>query len=188
MSKGSIYDCLRDAHRPPRTDLLLIALAPPNPPPRRFFYYSQFVTPDSLYIETMSVIFHNLIRGVKGERPQSITAHLENNKRLYLKCFQERGFWLQDAVETPLNGAAVRAAIQAGFPRIQGIIKQYAIRRCVLISKEVFCLAGPLTGLGVTVLNTSALPFPGSGHQTGFRSQFGHLLIQNGYKLGEQCH
>ncbi len=191
MINQNKYDQLRDKYRPEKIELLLLAEAPPNPPPCRFFYCEKFVRPDSLYKETMSVIFY-LIQGHSGARPSYITACIEQHKEIYLKCFQMNGIWLLDAVPDPLGGRNPRQAIQANIGRILGIIKNITQKqktlKCVLIKNIVYqMLAQPLQTSGVNVLNKQALPFPSNGQQARFRKEFGELLINNGYMLPMQC-
>lgn len=177
------YEELREKYRPPKVNLLLIAEAPPSANSPRFFYNNEFIHPDSLYLEIMSVLFFGLYQGENGERDKNTTLKLKNNKELYLKNFQEKGFWLQDAMPISIEGKNFDKAWKDNFGKLVKLFEKYNIKNCILIKENVYTLRGNLEKVGIRVLNTQGLPFPGSSHQPIFRKEFGKILMQNGYNL-----
>ena len=131
----------------------------------------------------MSVLFHNLVRGVIKERSKRISQDIRDNKEQYLRMFKERGYWLQDAVPSPIQKTeSPYKAITKHIGRMHEIIQDYHIESCVLIKKSVYKSLGISLGdLGVNVLNSNSLVFPSHGWQAIFRKDFGQLLITNGY-------
>ena len=61
-------------------EFLLIVEAPPSEYPRRFFYDIDNDKYDSLYLETKSIIFYKLTRGVEGERCKNTTLEPRRKK------------------------------------------------------------------------------------------------------------
>ncbi len=185
------YERLRKKYRPDKVKLLLIAEAPPLSDSPRFFYDINTKDNDNLYLETMSVLFCGLTRGVRGERSVDFKKELRQNKAAYLQKFKDCGFWLQDAVPVPIGVKPKKDTerlIRNYIDRMIQIIKSYHIDKCILIKDTVYdSLSSPLEAVGVKILNHKALKFPASRWQTTFRKEFGELLQRNGYVLPLDC-
>ena len=136
------YERLREEFRPERVNLLLISEAPPR---GRFLYNVGTSKSDNLYLEIMSVIFCGLTQGVRGERTRPCTTKLRQYKACYLKRFQENGFWLQDAVPCPIDGQDPSEAIKDNMGRVEKLIRDNGIKKCILIADSVFQINDSLT-------------------------------------------
>ena len=176
------YERLREKYRPKIIELLLISEAPPSGYPRRFFYDVNTNKYDTLYLEIMSVIILRLTQGVSGERTRQQTKRLRQEKEENLRIFQGQGFWLQDVVPCPLDGKDVHKSISDNSRRIEGLINNYSVKKCILITGSVFQIKDSLIeNTCIKVLNQAPLPFAGQGHQAEFRREFGKILLQNGF-------
>jgi hypothetical protein len=190
MKEGRMnyYDQLREHYRPDKISVLFIAESPPAQR-GRFFYNPTVSEDDWLYLEIMSVLFHNLVLGVKRERSASLKNRLRRDKGKYLDCFKREGFWLQDAVPLPLTvnmdkGRAIRAYTR----RTTGIVMEYRPEWCVLISRAVHDnLMDELKSVGARIMNPGYIPFPAYNHGCAFRKILGDLLLRNGVLPLEPC-
>ncbi|MHC1709607.1 MAG: hypothetical protein AB9819_04295 [Methanomassiliicoccales archaeon] len=145
----------------------------------RFFYYTDVGDHDSLFIETMDVIFGDqypdLFRGEKRK-----TNDIRVRKKEFLELFAQEGFYLIDAVDKPITrGEDDFKVVATGVPelaeRINGLVSVGT--RIVLIKASVYAIKGDLESRGVRgIINEEMIPFPGSGQQKEFRKRFRHLL------------
>lgn len=72
----------RRRYQPDQIKCLLIAEAPPKESSGRFFYYENISDGDSLFLETMKVLYPNYYAQFKN------TKSVRNNKSLFLKKFK----------------------------------------------------------------------------------------------------
>lgn len=175
----------RESYRPSDIRWLLVAEAPPCDE-SRFFYFADVSDHDSLYIETMDVIFGDrypdLFRGEKRK-----TSDIRVRKKEFLEQFTREGFYLIDAVDRPITkGEDNLKVVAAGVPelakKIDGLVSSRT--RIVLIKASVYSIKGHLESRGVRgIINDEMVPFPGSGQQNKFRERFHHLLLKYGYKF-----
>jgi len=175
----------RESYRPSDIRWLLVAEAPPSDE-SRFFYYTDVSDHDSLFIETMDVIFGDrypdLFRGEKRK-----TSEIRVRKQEFLELFSREGFYLIDAVDRPITGEQDNfKMVAAGVPelteRINGLVSVGT--RIVLIKSSVYAIKGDQESRGVRgIINEEMIPFPGSGQQKEFRKRFRHLLLKYGYKF-----
>lgn len=175
----------RDSYKPDVIKWLLVAEAPPCDE-SRFFYFLDIPDHDSLFIETMGVIFGDrypdLFRGEKRK-----TGEIRVRKQEFLELFSREGFHLIDAVDRPINkGEDNFKVVVDGVPelaeRIKGLVSVGT--RIVLIKASVYAIKGDLESRGVRgIINEEMIPFPGSGQQKEFRKRFRHLLLKYGYKF-----
>ena len=156
MNERSWYESLRAEYRPGRVRVLLVAESPPSPAAgtRRFFYNETLTGHD------------NLFRSVALAAYGLTAADLRAVAKVWvLRRLQADGFFLIDAVETPVNHMSSgdkRRAIRSGIPRL--------LHRCVeleptvgvfVISTPVHeAVAGSMSSAGITVLNPIPAPFP----------------------------
>jgi hypothetical protein len=176
------YSALRTEYRPDKVKLLFIAESPPE---GKFFYDVGTVRQDWLYLETMGVLFHNLVTGLYGEGSTHSRSILRVNKGEYLRAFKNAGFWLQDAVPTPFaKGMTDREkakAIRTCAPEVVEIVNNCRPDGCVLISRRVYDnLADELRRVRAPVLNQGFIPFPAYGHNREFRQELGAMLLKHG--------
>jgi hypothetical protein len=161
------FERARQQYRPDRIKYLFIAEAPPKAASGRFFYFPQVSTGDSLFLETMKALY-----------PQECTcaAEIRSRKGELLHKFMSDGFFLLDAVDTPLTvqGSAakvreIRAHVPALVPRVHACLSPRT--GVILISATVFegC-ADELRRAGIPLLNDEPIPFPGSGQQIRFHN------------------
>lgn len=164
------YRAAREKYKPDKIKLLFIAEAPPKADTGRFFYYEDVQRGDSLFLELMKVLYPD---------EYTIAREVRNRKRYFLEKFRNEGFYLLDSVENPMeNGDKVRQ-IKAGLPVLIGKLKNFADTETpiILIAATVYkACAEVLKAEGYNVLNERAVPFPGSGQQTRFRQEIGHLI------------
>jgi hypothetical protein len=162
-SIGDEIHRLREMYRPAKIDLLFVAESPPYTKGKtlRFFYKPDEERWDHLYKSLMTAVFSEF-EFARGE------------KDIWLRRFMQRGCFLTDATDEPINhikGAARRRALDSAIPdALRRIGKLVSTRTpIVLIKKSVFqALNAPLRGAGHSVIHESFLPFPSHGHQARF--------------------
>jgi hypothetical protein len=148
------YEQLRARYRPENLRYLLVAESPPDPGEgERRFFYSPALTADNLY--------RSVAEAVYGE-DRNVDLR---NKPAVLDRLRQDGFWLIDAVETPVNKlrSSDRArAIKKGAPGLVARCVALAPKRGVIIchSKVYAATAQDIRDAGVRVLHDEALPFP----------------------------
>jgi hypothetical protein len=164
------YEELRDRYRPARLRYLLIGESPPDPGEgARRFFYSPPLSIDNLYRAVAESVY-----GTESDVDL-------RDKPSVLRRLQEDGFWLIDAVDSPVNkleGPARRKAVKAAVPRL--------VERCLELAPEcgvivchgkVFALAAPaLREAGVTLLHDEPLPFPLGNWRARFVAGFREAL------------
>lgn len=178
-------------YKPEVIKCLFIAEAPPTDRDR-FFYFENVREQDSLYLELMKVLFpsnessnESLIEFEKlfGSITKDVSS-LRANKEVYLKKFQEKGFYLIDAVDYPLPYGISRTKDKINFLEKQktAFIKKvegFVTRKTpiVLISVPVYqAISGILLFNDYNVFNTEAIEFPGTGQQTNFKRKMNLLM------------
>jgi hypothetical protein len=170
------FDEARERYRPGRIRYLLVAESPPRVASGRFFYFEGVHDADSLFWETMKVLY-------PADCLQSRPAR--HRKREFLDRFKTDGFYLLDAVTEPIEKPATqfkRARIRESLPRLCD-----DLRRCcnsdtkiILISSPVYAeCADSLRAEGFNVINETMIDFPGSGCQRKFRDKLAALLRNN---------
>ncbi|MBI1886399.1 MAG: hypothetical protein HYS09_08845 [Chloroflexi bacterium] len=166
----------REKYKPNPIRCFLIAEAPPTDD--RYFYFENVPTADWLFRGVMKVLFPlEFARYVR--RPEQ--------KRNLLGRLQEKGFWLLDAVEEPLDGAPkggprrVRYVLENSnlLRRLEDLVAGgYMSQRTpiVLIKATVYdAFYLPLGREGYQVMDRK-IPFPSSGQQICFEKLFGEAI------------
>ena len=90
------YEKARSNYLPKgKINFLFIAESPPKKESKRFFYFENINDKDWLFVETMKVLYEDDFGSVK---------ELRERKREFLRKFQEKGFYLIDAVDFSISG------------------------------------------------------------------------------------
>ena len=143
--------------RPDEVDLLLVAEAPPVALDR-YFYFSEVREHDSL--------FRYVARSLLGREPT------RGRKEELLGELRDRGVFLIDLKETPVDGSPLEAYVPALVTRC----RELSPRRIVLIKATVYDAAYvPLKAAGLPVSEVR-VPFPGSGRQRQFVDAFARAV------------
>jgi hypothetical protein len=149
------YELLREAYRPATLRFLLLAESPPDPgsADRRYFYSPTLSQHDNLY------------RGV-SEAAYGLEATFDLARKTdVLERLKDDGYWLIDAVESPINKSsssarrtAIRSAAPALVERCRRLDPAIGIIIChTVVYKEA---AHKLHAAGLKVLHDRPLPFP----------------------------
>jgi hypothetical protein len=140
-------------YRPQEIALLLVAEAPPNSLDR-YFYFPDVREHDNL--------FRYVCRVVLGREPS------RGGKRELLEELRDRGIFLIDLKETPVDGTPLSTYVPALVERCRELVP----RRIVLIKVTVYDAAyHQLHAAGMPVSGVR-IPFPGSGRQREFLEAF----------------
>jgi hypothetical protein len=149
------YEELRSAHRPEVLRFLLVAESPPDPgsSDRRFFYSPTLAAHDNLY--------RGVAEAVYGDEP----AFDVRRKAAVLERLRADGYWLIDAVPTPINrrsNAARRKAIRTAATGLVERCRELAPKGGIIICHTVVYgeTAAALRGAGVNLLHDEPIPFP----------------------------
>jgi hypothetical protein len=173
------FESARKKYRPKKLRYLLIAEAPPSG--GRFFYFDDVPTGDSLFLETMKVLYPADCSDIKSVRMR---------KAQFLRRFQEDGFFLIDALDEPTPNRAtprqkqrqILAALPALLKKVEELLDENV--KIILISANVFAVcAAALRKKGFSVLNDEQIEFPASGHQREYRQKLDPLLVKRGWRI-----
>jgi hypothetical protein len=146
-------------YKPDVVDLLLVAEAPPSSP-ERYFYFADVREHDSL--------FRYVCRVLLGREPS------RDGKHKLLEELRDRGVFLIDLKETPVDGTSLTSCVPALIERC----RELAPRRIVLIKAPVYDAAfGRLKAAGLPVCG-ERVPFPGSGRQREFVTAFSRAIAR----------
>ncbi|TCK85553.1 hypothetical protein [Albibacterium bauzanense] len=170
------FEIARIKYKPDIIKVLLIAEAPPKSDSDRFFYFENVPEQDSLFLETMKVLY-------PIEISQLTTKEIRSNKRKFLLNFKQSGFYLIDSLERPFDvkyssNQKVRL-IERDQPnllsKINSIIDENT--KVILISATVFKADFQyLKQNNINVINKELIDFPGSGNQIKFREKMNIIL------------
>ena len=159
------YARARNRFKPRHITTLLIAEGPPNNLDR-YFYFEDVKTHDSLFLETMGVLY-----------PEQKKRYLARGRDAMLKeelleTFMEDGYWLLDVAEIPCS--LLDGDLENRIPSLLERLAEVIDKRTpvILIKANVYdiCYA-PLLSSGYNVIN-ERIAFPGSGEQGVFRIKF----------------
>lgn len=178
MSKNAFQQA-REKYRPKDIKVLFITEAPPAEVRERYFYYEHVRRGDSLFMETIKVLFAEEV-----EAFETVKA-IRKEKTYFLERLQEEGYYMIGAVDTPLPGrtAAARTKLyQENLPLLMKEILRVARPNTpiVLISAVVFrAIGASLRASGFQVIHDDIIEFPNSGQQVNFRRKLKPLLREN---------
>lgn len=164
----------RKRFKPQKIKYLLIAEAPPEALDR-FFYYESVEKHDDLFLGIMGVLYpDSKLTYIETGRPQ-------DQKTGMLKRFMNDGFYLLDLSEVPLsNRVSLSSCVDSLMERVIKVVDSDT--KIILIKTNVFDLIYDTlrSQLRNRVMNLR-IPFPGSGQQKKFVSQFREALSNAGY-------
>ncbi len=171
------YKDAAEKYTPDKIKVLFVAESPPCPEKNEkpaYFYFEDGELGD-LFQSIMKVLF-----------PEDFIMF----KKKLLELFKEKGCFLIDAVEYPINQLG---RDKERNPRIKeeclnlkwsdklrNTVKVNKETKIILIKKNIHqLLAGKLKNEGFNVLNTKHLSFPSRGHQQKFQDELNKLLKDN---------
>ncbi|MDN5204633.1 hypothetical protein QQ008_24795 [Fulvivirgaceae bacterium BMA10] len=163
---SNLVEEAREIYRPEQVRMLFIAEAPPANSDR-FFYFPDVRTGDSLFL--------HVIRAVFPELNEVETKQIRAMKEELLHRFREAGCFLEDSSLKSIakevgHGEKIRLLRIEQEALHQRIQRYKSTSKIVLVGATVFkANCEFLTGLGYSILNKSAIPFPGSGQQNRFK-------------------
>lgn len=170
------FDRTREKYKPTTIKYLLVAETPPKQDSNRFFYFEHVPKQDSLFLETMKLLYPEQTSGVK-------TKDIRRNKETFLRRFQSDGFFLIDSLDEPFeNRYSTNQKIRllkAGQNQLLNKILSLKSdeTKVILIASPVFHANYQyLLDNGIQVLNIESIDFPGSGGQKKFREKMGNIL------------
>ncbi|MFH1327240.1 MAG: hypothetical protein ABIH76_00065 [Candidatus Bathyarchaeota archaeon] len=164
----------RNKYKPKKIKYLLVAEAPPKIESNRFFYFENIRRGDSLFLETMKVVYPKQFIDVK---------YVRDKKTTFLEQFKRDGFYLIDSVDHPINGTSSqkKKEIQKNLPQLSEKIVKLANEetKVILISATVYEVCYDyLKKKGINVSNIEMIDFPGSGGQKKYREKIEKILAQ----------
>lgn len=173
------YEKTRQSYRPERIKVLLIAESPPpaaEVQSSRQFYRSERVRTDDR-------LFTNTIRALYPEVADAKEPELEEQKEMWLRRFQQDGYYmieaLEDSQEHEVSKRQRQDRIRTHLPRLIERVRELAgpDTKIILIKSNVFDVAAePLRKAGFTVLNTENVDFPGRFNQRAYREKLAKLI------------
>lgn len=176
----SPFQKAREKYRPEKIKVLMITEAPPAEHQNRFFYYEHVRRGDSLFLETIKVLFPEEVEAFETVK------QIRAEKSYFLERLQEEGFFLMNAVESPLpnkSDAARRRVYREHLPRLIQEVLRIARPNTVIIiiSAVVYRAIGrELKASGFNLIQEDMIEYPNSGQQLNFRRKLRPLLIEHG--------
>lgn len=166
------FESARQKYKPEAIKFLLIAEAPPKVESKRFFYFEDVQNGDSLFLETMKVVYPSDCSNMKSVRQR---------KGEFLERFKNDGFYLIDASEKAMKDTRPtekKKQIEESLPslveKVRNVVSEDT--KIILISSTVYeVCCNRLKSEGFSVINEDAIPFP-IGWQKEFREKLGTLL------------
>ena len=159
------FNLRRRKYRPHKVRFLLIAESPPSS--GGFFYFGTTIGKDHLFRETMKALKlwsegEPMRRGV--------------DKRLMLRRFQKRGFYLLDTCISPVDklpSTERRKSVLGQTPRLVKDVLAANPFHVFIVKSSIFnpvSIALTEADLMTRVLNTGPVPFPSHGNQRIYRT------------------
>lgn len=170
------FEKARQKYRPDKIKYLLIAETPPKLDSNRFFYFEDVTEQDSLFLETMKVLYPDQTLDFPTKTIRAQKAH-------FLQNFKRDGYYLIDALEQPFEESystsqkikLVERGQKELLNKIQSLLE--VDTKVILISAPVYRANYYfLRQNNVPVINEDLIDFPGSGGQKKYREKMQHLL------------
>lgn len=159
-----------------KIEYLFIAESPPHKPTSdgklRYFYFEDVTDKDNL--------LSYIIKGVFSKK------YNKNDKKLWLNRLRDKGFFLIDAVEYPIDSLPegierndhVKKNIHILIEKIKDSVNNDT--KIILIKRNIFeILSKELKAPEFNVINKELLPFPSHGWQNKFSEELSKLLKIN---------
>jgi len=179
MSQSPFQEA-REKYRPSNIKVLLITEAPPARERNRYFYYQHVRRGDSLFLETIKVLFPEEVEAFETVK------QIRAEKTYFLERLQEEGFFLMNAVETPLPGKTTAARSRIYRENLPILIREILRiakpnTTIVIISAVVYRAIGKeLKASGFNLIQEDVIAYPNSGQQLNFRRKLKPLLREYG--------
>lgn len=162
---------LRETYKPTVIKCLFLAESPPlsQNGSLRFFYNPKEDKYDFLFKAIMDAIFPDFKKEYK-----------KGDKEKYLKKFEDKGFYLIDATDKPINKESNKNKqicdnLENKTHEIKTLISKNT--PIIIIKKNVFTIFQPkLKKEKIKVLNKEFIPFPSHGNQEKFKKIFKKYL------------
>ncbi|HEY3247379.1 MAG TPA: hypothetical protein VGK88_03670 [bacterium] len=169
----------RRKYVPAKIRYLLVAESPPKDS-SRYFYFEDVWRGDSLFLETMKVLY---------AQRYSDARTLRARKKHFLQRFKEDGFLLLDALEEPLGKIGqsekvrkIRSALPELVRRLAALRNAHKNAKVILVSVPVYkACTLRLKREGFDIVNTEAIDFPAQGRQRLYRQKFASALQMAGW-------
>lgn len=166
----------RQKYKPESIRYLFIAETPPKSDSERFFYFEDVDNQDSLFLETMKILYPQYTDGVD-------TKEIRKTKKVFLEKFKRDGYYLIDSLNSPFeekfNPSRKVRLLREGQKDLLSRIKLLLNRETevILISATVHKANYEfLRSNGIPVINEELIDFPGSGGQKKFREKIKSIL------------
>ena len=166
----------RQKYKPKNIKCLLVAETPPKSNSDRFFYFEKVENQDSLFIETMKLLYPKETEFVE-------TKNIRKRKRNFLEKFMNDGFYLIDSLDKPFeekfNTRQKVKLIKNGqnllLKKIQGLVSDET--KVILIAVPVFrANFNFLKEHEIPVINKESIDFPGYGGQKKYKEKMNDIL------------
>ena len=164
----------REIFRPDHVNVLFIAEAPPCHSDR-FFYFPDVWKGDSLFL--------HIIREVFPELKEVETKQVRAMKEELLLRFRDDGYFLEDSSLKNIDKSIpqnkkIQLLKQEQEALNQRIERYKKTSKLILLSSPVFKANYDfLNDLGYHILNSSPIPFPGSGQQGRFKKAMADIPL-----------
>ena len=162
---------LSRTYKPEKVKVLWILESPPLSDPPRYFYRPELTRYDGLFREVMKVL------GIP----------LSNPKDESLRLFSAMGHYLIDAMKCPADkhNSHLKPTMLANCASLLASeILSIDPERILIVKADIYKNVHSTVAsvnMANRVLNSKAIPFPGSGQQVRFRNAIKELLKPNGY-------
>ncbi len=90
------FEKARQKYKPKEIKYLVVAETPPKSGSNRFFYFEKVDRQDSLFLETMKLLYPN-------ETDLTSTKEVRRRKKEFLNKFMTDGFYLIDSLDEPFE-------------------------------------------------------------------------------------
>lgn len=167
-----IIEQARIKYKPKKIKYLLIAETPPKSNSNRFFYFENVKEQDSLFLETMKILYPETVSGLTIKEIRSI-------KKKFLERFKNDGFYLIDSLNQPFeekySSTKKIKLIKEGQENLLIKLKKLITpeTNVILISATVFKANYEFLKNNISnISNTELIDFPGSGGQKKYRYKF----------------
>lgn len=176
----------RQKYKPDKIKYLLVAETPPKSDSDRFFYFEDVNEQDSLFLETIKVLYPSEIKILKPKEIRKV-------KKIFLEKFKKDGFYLIDSLDTPFEAKYKKKKkiklLMLGQNELLNKIKNLSDceTNVILIAIPVYDANYLfLKQNGVNIINKGPIEFPGSGGQIKYKDKIKKLIKLQGYNMDLQ--
>jgi hypothetical protein len=171
------FEKARQNYKPKKIKYLLVAETPPKLDSNRFFYFENVEKHDSLFIETMKLLYPVETESLK-------TKKIRQRKKDFLEKFKNDGFYLIDSLDEPFEKKfSTRQKVKLIKNGQSGLLEKIQVllsekTKVILIAAPVFeANFAFLKKQGIPVINEESIDFPGSGGQKKYKEKM-HKIIE----------